>query len=84
MKYNQLGKSSLNVSEISLGCMSFGEDQKQITNLVHLALDKGINFFDTADLYDRGENEIRLAAALKGKRKDVIIATKVGNQWKPR
>lgn len=82
MKYNQLGKSDLKVSEISLGCMSFGDDQKAITQLVDLAIDKGINFFDTADLYDRGENEIRLATALKNKRPEVIIATKVGNQWK--
>lgn len=46
------------------------------------AIDQGINFFDTADLYDKGLNESVLGQALGGRRKDVILATKVGNQWR--
>ena len=52
-------------------------------DLVHRAIDLGINYFDTADLYDKGMNETLLGNALKEKRNKIIIATKVGNQWKP-
>ena len=82
MQYNQLGKSDLRVSEISFGCMSLGEDQKENTNLLHQALHQGINLFDTADLYQRGQNEAIVGEAFKGLRKRVILATKVGNQWR--
>ncbi len=81
MQYQQLGQSDLQISTLSLGCMSF-HDQEIGQGLIHTALDHGINFFDTADLYDRGENEKILGQVLKGKRKEVIIATKVGNQWR--
>lgn len=81
MQYQQLGQSDLQVSTLSLGCMSF-HDQETGRGLIHTALDHGINFFDTADLYDRGENEKILGQVLKGQRKEVIIATKVGNQWR--
>jgi len=50
--------------------------------LLNDALDQGINFFDTADLYEKGENEIIVGKALKSRRKEAIIATKVGNQWR--
>lgn len=50
--------------------------------LIHQAADMGISMFDTADLYDCGENEIRLGAALRGRRQQVMIATKVGNRWR--
>lgn len=82
MQYRQLGKSDLNVSEICFGCMSLGEDQSFNTKLIHQAIDGGINFFDTADLYQRGANEVILGKAVKRKRKDVLIATKVGNVWR--
>lgn len=83
MKYNLLGKSKLSVSEVSFGCMSLGEDHKQNKQLLHQALDKGINLFDTADLYAKGENEVTVGKAFQGMRKEAIIATKVGNQWRP-
>ena len=51
-------------------------------NIIDKAIEKGINFFDTADLYDKGLNEINIGKALKAKRDKVIIATKVGNQWR--
>ena len=63
--------------------MSLEEDQQKATTLLHKAIEYGINYFDTADLYQQGRNEEMLGVALKEKRKDIIIATKVGNQWKP-
>jgi aryl-alcohol dehydrogenase-like predicted oxidoreductase len=82
MKYHQLRNSSLQVSEISFGCMSLSGDQSQDTQLLHQALDRGINFFDTADLYEKGANEEKVGSAFKGMRQNVILATKVGNQWR--
>ena len=82
MKYNRLGQSDLVVSEIAMGCMSLKNDQDTASHLIHQAIDLGINYFDTADLYDHGKNELLVGTALKEKRKEVIIATKVGNQWK--
>jgi aryl-alcohol dehydrogenase-like predicted oxidoreductase len=83
MEYQFLGKSSLQVSNIGFGCMSLSENDADNNRLLHAAVEKGINFFDTADLYGRGRNEITVGKALKEKRKDLVIATKVGNQWKP-
>lgn len=80
MKFRNIGGSGLSVSEIGFGCMSLGTDEKQNSALLHAALDAGINYFDTADLYQNGENEIFVGKALKKKRSHVIIATKVGNQ----
>jgi aryl-alcohol dehydrogenase-like predicted oxidoreductase len=82
MNYRQLGKSSLKISEIGFGCMSLGSDDAVNARLIHHAIDFGINFFDTADLYEKGQNEITVGKALKEKRKSVILATKVGNEWK--
>jgi len=82
MHYRQLGKSALQVSEIGFGCMSLAEDTAANTVLLHKAIDAGINFFDTADLYQQGMNEEMVGKALKEKRNSVIIATKVGNQWR--
>ena len=83
MQYNQLGNSDLNVSQVSMGCMSLPiNERKRAIELIHKALDGGINFFDTADLYDKGKNEEIVGEALKHSRDNVIIATKVGNQWK--
>ena len=80
---NRLGKSDLWVSPVSFGCMSLGEDVSVYTNLLRKAVDAGINYFDTADLYHKGLNELYVGEALKPVRKNVIIATKVGNQWRP-
>ncbi|GEO04947.1 D-threo-aldose 1-dehydrogenase [Adhaeribacter aerolatus] len=83
LRYRNLGKSDVVVSEVSFGCMSLGEDQKQNHYLLRQAIDQGINFFDTADLYQKGENEKSVGKALKEIRQQVVIATKVGNQWRP-
>jgi aryl-alcohol dehydrogenase-like predicted oxidoreductase len=82
MDYRILGKSALSVSRIGFGCMSLGEDDAANNRLLHAAVEKGVNFFDTADLYAQGSNEITVGRALKEKRKELIIATKVGNQLK--
>jgi len=63
--------------------MSLGNDDRENEMLVHRAMDAGINFFDTADIYDKGRNEETVGRALKGRRAEIILATKVGNQWKP-
>ena len=82
MQYQLLGKSSLNISKIGFGCMSLKPEQKDFNNIIHAAINHGINYFDTADLYDKGLNETLLGKAFKGKRDKVIIATKAGNQWR--
>ncbi|MEL6253426.1 MAG: aldo/keto reductase [Bacteroidota bacterium] len=82
MQYQKLGNSTLNVSIISLGCMSLGTDQANNERIIHTAIDHGINFFDTADLYDKGINEENVGKALKEKRKEIYLASKVGNEWR--
>lgn len=82
MNYRVLGKSTLEISEISFGCMSLTGDHMNDTRLLQDALNEGINFFDTADLYEKGNNEVLLGKALQGKRAQAIIATKAGNQWR--
>lgn len=81
MKKRKLGKSNILVSELGLGCMSLGTDEKSALEIIHAALEEGINYFDTADLYDRGLNEKIIGQALKNVRENVVIATKVGNRW---
>jgi aryl-alcohol dehydrogenase-like predicted oxidoreductase len=76
-----LGKSDLAVSKIALGCMSLGTNATNAEKIIHAARDSGINYFDTADLYDYGVNEQIVGQALKSVRDQVIIATKVGNRW---
>lgn len=71
------------VTELGLGCMSIGTEEKAARKMIEAALEEGINYFDTADLYDFGENEKIVGAALKDIREQVIIATKVGNRWNP-
>lgn len=82
MKHCLLGKSELSVSEISFGCMSLGKDHSQNEKILRQAFEAGINFFDTADLYDQGWNEESVGKALAPIRDQVIIATKVGNEWR--
>jgi aryl-alcohol dehydrogenase-like predicted oxidoreductase len=82
MQYNPLGTSDLNVSEVSFGCMSLGSDDAANAQLLHRAHDEGINYFDTADIYNKGQNEITVGKALAGRRDKVILATKAGNVWK--
>lgn len=76
----QLGTSDLWISEISVGCMSLYVRSTDSITLLQSAYESGINFFDTADLYDKGENEVLLGKALNNVRDKIIIATKVGNQ----
>lgn len=61
--------------------MSIGTEEKTARALIETALDEGINYFDTADLYDFGKNEKLVGRALKEVREKVVIATKVGNRW---
>lgn len=82
MKQNTLGRSSVQVSEIGYGCMSLGHDHQENAKLLHRALELGVTFFDTADLYDRGFNEESVGRAFRGMRDQVVIATKVGNRWR--
>ena len=81
MKKRQLGTSELFISEISLGGMSLSTDKTQAATIVDMALDAGINYIDTADLYDYGANEEIIGATLGKRRHDIILATKVGNRW---
>jgi len=80
MKYRALKNTELKISEIAFGCMSMDLSRKDNDELIQAAIDGGINYFDTADLYDQGKNEEALGRALKGKRSEVMVATKVGNQ----
>ncbi|MBO1578985.1 aldo/keto reductase [Bacillus sp. XF8] len=81
MKKRQLGNSDLYVTEMGLGCMSLGIDEHEAIRIIHEAMDLGINFFDTADLYNYGLNEEFVGKALKGKRDQIVLTTKVGNRW---
>lgn len=80
---SRLGKSDLYISAVGFGCMSLGDNQKANTGILRKAAEGGINFFDTADLYQKGLNESQVGEALKPIRQDVIIASKAGNQWRP-
>ena len=88
MQQRTLGKSSLSVSAIGLGCMSMsnvygkGDDAESIA-VVHRALDLGVNFLDSSDMYGWGQNEELLGKALRGRRDRVVLATKFGNLRKP-
>jgi aryl-alcohol dehydrogenase-like predicted oxidoreductase len=82
MKYNKLHKAGFEVSEVSFGCMSLKSDDADNETIINKAIDGGINLFDTADLYEKGGNERLLGKAIKSKRKDVFVSTKVGNRWK--
>ncbi len=82
MEYRKLGKSDLNVSRIGFGTMSLDMDGPVTKNLLLRAMEGGINYFDTADLYQHGMNETVVGAAFREKRNQIILATKVGNQWK--
>src|SRR5271168_2490681 len=83
MKYRKLGNTGLIVSEVALGTMQFGGKmnmgnlgQEDTTRMMKVALDWGINFIDTADVYSLGESETLVGNALKGVRDEVVLATK--------
>ncbi len=85
MEYRNLGTCGLKVSEICLGTMAFGSQADEATSIeiVNLALDGGVTFFDTADGYGQGASEKILGKALKGRRRDTVVATKVFNPMGP-
>ncbi|QCR32070.1 aldo/keto reductase [Lysinibacillus sp. SGAir0095] len=83
MKKRKLGKSEIEISEISLGCMSLPTSLTDAKPIVETALESGVNYFDTADLYDKGINEEIVGELLKPHRHDIVLATKVGNRWEP-
>lgn len=81
MQKKQLGSSNIYVSELTLGCMSLGQDKQTAKRIIETALDAGINHLDTADLYDFGLNEELLGEIIKDYRQDLILTTKVGNHF---
>lgn len=86
MKYRELGKSGLKVSAMGLGCMGMSHgygaagDKKEMIKLIHQAVEKGVTFFDTAEVYGPYTNEELVGEALEPYRKEVVIATKCGIQ----
>jgi aryl-alcohol dehydrogenase-like predicted oxidoreductase len=83
-----LGKQGLNVSKLGLGCMGMSDfygprDDDQSIAVIHHALERGLNFLDTADMYGVGRNEELIARAVQGQRDAFVIATKFGNMRDP-
>lgn len=81
MEYRQIGKSGLKVSALGLGGNNFGAraDEETSIKVINYAMEMGINFIDTADMYAQGRSEEVIGKAIKGKRSQVIIATKFGH-----
>jgi aryl-alcohol dehydrogenase-like predicted oxidoreductase len=90
MKTRKLGNTGTDISAIGLGCMGmvstkgfYGpSDDARSIEVIHRALDLGVNFLDTADMYGQGANEELVGKALKGRRDQAILATKFGNVWR--
>jgi aryl-alcohol dehydrogenase-like predicted oxidoreductase len=87
MHYRTLGRTGLRVSDIGFGAMTIGgeifgaTDDQESLRALHRAIDLGMNFIDTADAYGRGHSEELIAQVLKTRRKEVVLATKGGNQF---
>ncbi len=84
MEQRRLGKSELTVSAVGLGCMGMsefyaGRDEQESIATIHRALDLGVSFLDTADMYGPFTNEELVGRAIKGRRDEVVLATKFGN-----
>lgn len=84
MKRNTIGASGIEISALGMGCWAYGggsywgnQAQQDVNEVVHLALDRGINYFDTAEVYNDGASEASLGIALKGRRAEAVIGTKV-------
>jgi len=83
MYYRLSGSSGIKIAEIGFGCMSLpGNSEKDSIDLIRYAAAAGINYFDTADMYDKGVNETVVGKAVKPIRDKIILATKAGNQWR--
>ena len=89
MNYRKLGKTELNISEISLGTWQLGGkwgdpfDHQSARAIIHDAIDRGINFIDTADVYNEGMSEKVIGEVLKERTEEVFVATKCGRQLNP-
>ena len=88
MQYRTLGNSGLRVSALGLGCMSMSgtygkSDDAESIDVIHRALNLGINFLDSSDMYGWGHNEDLLGRALKGRRDQVVLSTKFGQVQSP-
>jgi aryl-alcohol dehydrogenase-like predicted oxidoreductase len=88
MPIRRLGRSDLTISSLGLGCMGMSEfygpaDDNESIATIHRALDRGVNFLDTADLYGLGRNEQLVGRALRGRREQAVVATKFGNVRSP-
>jgi aryl-alcohol dehydrogenase-like predicted oxidoreductase len=82
MEYTRLGRTGLKVSRLCLGCMTFGREIDEAASLpiIQRALDAGVNFFDTANVYGNGASEIIVGKALKAQRHSIVLASKVFGQ----
>ena len=82
MQYKNLGKTGLKVSELSLGTLTYGDqvEENDAIKIIQTALDSGVNFIDTANVYTGGKSEEAVGKAIKDRRDSVVLATKVGTR----
>ncbi|MDO8955269.1 MAG: aldo/keto reductase, partial [Deltaproteobacteria bacterium] len=81
MEYRKMGRTGLKVSSFCLGTMTFGRqvEEKESIRIIHQAIDVGVNFIDTADMYVNGVTEQIVGKAIKGQRHSIVLASKVGH-----